>query len=245
MADIEKQAIANDNANAAAPVHGPGYGQPAVMLSADAARQAIYQGVAPTQFRKLANPAPLGLFSFASTTLILSLVNVNAHNVTIPNVVVGMALFVGGLCQLLAGMWEFAAGNTFGATAFSSYGGFWLAYATIFIPGSGTLAAYAGTDELDSAVGFFLAVWFIFTFIMLIGSLRSSIGLISLFFFLDLTFLFLTIGAYKTNPKINKAGGGFGIITAFIAYYCGAANLINREVNFFDVPLGAIPNRRD
>ncbi|ELU38109.1 GPR1/FUN34/yaaH family domain-containing protein [Rhizoctonia solani AG-1 IA] len=70
----------------------------------------------PVYHRKLANPAPLGLFGFASTTLILSLYNAGARGITTPNAVVGMALGVGGLCQLLAGMWEFATGNTFGAT---------------------------------------------------------------------------------------------------------------------------------
>jgi len=77
----------------------------------------------PIYHRKFGNPGPLGLFSFASTTLILSLFNVNARHIATPNLIVSMAIGVGGLVQLLAGMWEFAAGNTFGATAFSSYGG--------------------------------------------------------------------------------------------------------------------------
>jgi len=215
---------------------------PAVMLRADADRQALLQAVAPTQFRKIANPAPLGLFSFASTTLILSLVNVQTDGVAVPNIVIGMAIFVGGLAQLLAGMWEFATGNTFGATAFSSYGGFWLAYATIFIPGSGILDAYTAKPEtaaqLGNAVGFFLAVWFIFTFIMFLGTLRSTIALASLFFFLDITFFFLMLGQFVTNTTIPKVGGGFGILTAFIAYYCGAANLITVETNGWTLPLG-------
>ncbi len=76
-----------------------------------------------------------------------------------------MALGVGGLAQLLAGMWEFAAGNTFGATAFSSYGGFWLSFAAILIPGSGVLDALK--TDTDNLLGFWLTTWFIFTFIML------------------------------------------------------------------------------
>jgi succinate-acetate transporter protein len=84
--------------------------------------------------------------------------------VTEPNIVVGMGLAVGGLCQLLAGMWEFAAGNTFGATAFSSYGGFWISFALILIPGTGVIESL-GSDA-DSALALYLSTWFIFTFIM-------------------------------------------------------------------------------
>ncbi|KLO17883.1 hypothetical protein SCHPADRAFT_867515 [Schizopora paradoxa] len=247
MSDIEKgQGVTATNGPANFP--GPGAGHGAfVTLGATAEQQQYYQG-GVFGLRKIANPAPLGLFSFASTTLILSLVNVQTDHVNTPNIVVGMALFVGGLCQLLAGMWEFAAGNTFGATAFSSYGGFWLSYAAIFIPNSGILAAYSETtteSQLGDAIGFYLAVWFIFTFCMLIGSLRSNAGLISLFFFLTLTFMFLTIAQYKPeNIKIQKAGGGFGIVTAFIAYYCAAANLYSRESSFVSLPLAPIPKAR-
>jgi len=200
-------------------------------------------GYGPTpSLRTIANPAPLGLFSFASTTLILSLVNVQARGVTTPNVVIGMALFVGGLCQFMAGMWEFACGNTFGATAFTSYGGFWLSYATIFIPGSGVLSAYENESELHSALGFYLAVWFIFTAIMTVGALRSNLGLVLLFFFLTMTFMFLMIGEYIANVNIVKAGGGLGILTAFIAYYVGAANLFSRDSSYVALPL--VPLRR-
>ncbi|THH04677.1 hypothetical protein EW145_g5343 [Phellinidium pouzarii] len=271
MADIEKQANGHTNgqgapstSNTLTNVAGAGRwplgadpgGQYPYTLGANALQQQLYQGGVPS-FRKFANPAPLGLLSFASTTFILSLVNVSTDGVTVPNVVVGMALFVGGLCQLLAGMWEFAAGNTLGATGgvfcsmlfcrmplampFSSYGGFWMSFATIYIPNSGIIAAYSDPVELNHAVGFYLAVWFIFTFIMFIASLRSNSGLITLFFFLDLTFMFLTIGSFVTNPKITSAGGGFGIITAFIAYYCGCANMLSRESSFFTLPLYPIP----
>lgn len=82
--------------------------------------------------RKFANPAPLGLLGFGATTFILSMYNVQARGITTPNVVLGMALGYGGLVQLLAGMWEFAAGNTFGATAFSSYGGFWFSFGALY-----------------------------------------------------------------------------------------------------------------
>lgn len=195
---------------------------------------------------RIANPAPLGLLSFASTTLLLSLVNVSARDVKEPQGAVGMALGVGGLAQLLAGMWEFAAGNTFGATAFTSYGGFWLSFAAILIPGTGILDALTGKDanagDLDNLLGFYLATWFIFTFIMFIASLRSNIGLVALFFFLDLTFMLLMIGDFMpTHPNITKAGGALGIVTAAIAYYVGASELMPRHQTYFTLPTGALP----
>lgn len=197
-------------------------------------------------FRTIANPAPLGLFSFASTTLMLSLFNVNVRGVTNSNIVIGMAIACGGGAQLLAGMWEFACGNTFGATAFTSYGAFWISYALIFIPGANIGVSYTGevADQEHNAVGVFLTVWFIVTFIFLIASLRSTIALVALFFFLDVTFLFLMIGAYMDNVTIHKVGGGFGILTAFIAYYAGASALITRDNSFVILPSGNMPKRQ-
>lgn len=191
---------------------------------------------------RVANPAPLGLLSFASTTLLLSFINVTARGVNAPQGAVGMALGVGGLAQLLAGMWEFAAGNTFGATAFTSYGGFWLSFAAILIPGTGVLTALG--PELNNLLGFYLLTWFIFTFIMLMACLRSNVGLVALFFFLDLTFMFLMIGNFMpTHPMIQKAGGGLGIVTAAIAYYVGASELMPRHQSYFTLPTYALPKR--
>jgi len=187
---------------------------------------------------KLGNPAPLGLYAFASTTLVLSLYNTHARSIDTPNVVVGMALFYGGLAQLLAGMWEFATGNTFGATAFSSYGGFWLSFATLFIPDSGIGAAYAKAPGMEKdALGIYLLAWMIVTFLFFIGSLRKSIGLTALFFFLTLTFMVLAISELTKKANIAKAGGYLGIITALIAYYCGTAELLGHD-GIVQLPLG-------
>lgn len=208
---------------------------------------AIQAGPSP-HLRKLANPAPLGLFSFASTTLILSFVNAQARHVTEANIVVGMALGCGGLAQLLAGMWEFACGNTFGATAFSSYGAFWISFGIIFLPGSGILAAYdpasnptALPGDQHNAIAFFLMAWFIFTFCMLLASLRTSAALVALFFFLDLTFLLLMVGAYTEKVNVTKAGGGTGIVTAAIAYYAAASGLMTHQTSYFLLPAGELP----
>ncbi|THH14075.1 hypothetical protein EW146_g6205 [Bondarzewia mesenterica] len=185
-----------------------------------------------------------GLFSFASTTLILSLYNTQARHVAIPNVVVGMALFCGGVAQFVAGMWEFACGNSFGATAFSSYGAFWLSYATILIPNSGIAAAYAGTTQESDALGIYLITWMVVSLMFLIVSFRKSVGFIAIFSFLSVTFILLAAGEFKREPKIAKAGGGTGIVTAMIAYYVGLAELLAMDGVTF-LPVGRLPRRAD
>ncbi|EPS95686.1 hypothetical protein FOMPIDRAFT_57109 [Fomitopsis schrenkii] len=198
------------------------------------------------QFRRLGNPGPLGLFAFASTTLMLSLFNASVRDIHTTNAIVGMALFVGGLAQFCAGMWEFASANTFGATAFTMYGAFWMSYATIFIPGSGISAAYAdAANDEATALGIYLFMWFIVTFLHFVASLRTNMGMIALFFFLTLTFMMLGISEFVPSAAAGctKAGGALGIITAFIAYYVGASQLLAGNDIWFTLPVGSIPKR--
>jgi len=193
---------------------------------------------------RLGNPAPLGLFGFASTTLVLSLYNVHARHILVPNLIVGMALFYGGLAQFLAGMWEFATGNTFGATAFSSYGAFWLSFATIFIPNSGIGAAYSADPGMeDDAIGIYLLAWMIVTFLFFIGALRKSVGLSALFLFLTITFMLLAIGFLMKKINVQKAGGYVGIATALIAYYCGLSEMLTAN-DIIQIPTGKFAARR-
>lgn len=201
----------------------------------------------PVFHRKFANPAPLGLMAFATTTFVLSFFNTGARGIDTPNVIVGLALGYGGLAQLLAGMWEFAAGNTFGATAFSSYGAFWFSFAAIYWPGSGILDAYTGSDaaatgpaQLDQALGFYLLSWFVVTFIFLVAALRSSIGLVGVFFFLTITFILLSAHFFTGNAAVGVAGGAFGIITAFNAWYVALAGLLTPDTAFFMLPIGPL-----
>lgn len=191
----------------------------------------------------IANPGPLGLCGFALTTFVLSL-----HNAGIEvasdgphGTVTGLAFFYGGLVQLLAGMWEFKTGNTFGATAFSSYGGFWLSFGLMYIPAADVFTSY-GDDKaaLSQSLGYYLLGWTIFTGIMLIASHRSNIGLIVLFFFLFITFILLTAGKLQGSLNLNKAGGYFGIITAVIAWYNALSGLLTKESSYFTLPIGRI-----
>jgi len=200
----------------------------------------------PVYHRKLGNPAPLGLFAFASTTLILSLYNAGARHITVPNAIVGMAMGVGGLCQMLAGMWEFAAGNTFGATAFTMYGGFWVSFGLIYWPSSGILTAYQGAaaSQLPSALGIYLITWMIITFLLFMATFRSSVALSAVFFFLIFTFMALAIGEFMESLTAHKAGGILGCITAMVAFYTGSAGLYSPDASYFVLPVGDLPKRR-
>jgi len=203
----------------------------------------------PTTERKIANPAPLGLSAFALTTFVLSLINVQARGVTTPNVVVAAAYGYGGLVQLLAGMWEMAVGNTFGATALSSYGGFWIAFGIVLTPGGFQIVEAYTTENgttFDYAFGFFLFGWFIFTFILLLCTLRSTVAFFLLFFFLDMAFLLLAIGYTLStdgapNAKIIKAGGYFGLFAAFAAWYNALAGIADSSNSFFVIPVAHFP----
>src|SRR6266571_8606172 len=126
----------------------------------------------------VANPAPLGLSAFALTTFVLSASNAGFLFSKVAAgglIVVGLALFYGGIVQLIAGIQEFRAGNTFGATAFCSYGGFWLALGATFTPAFGVLTAYKPA-ALGPALGFFLLGWTIFTALMFLGTLRTNMA---------------------------------------------------------------------
>ncbi|ORX94987.1 hypothetical protein K493DRAFT_352009 [Basidiobolus meristosporus CBS 931.73] len=194
--------------------------------------------VAEYPSKPIANPAPLGLSGFALTTFVLSLVNTGIAT-NVPNIVVGLAFFYGGLVQLLAGMWEFKCGNVFGATAFSSYGGFWLSFAAILSPSFDIGSAY--TDgKLNTALGFYLLGWTIFTLIMTLGTLRAARAMFALFFMLSITFLLLTIGHFGSITKVNNAAGWFGLITALIAWYNAAAAIITRESSYIVLPVGHV-----
>lgn len=199
------------------------------------------------EHRKFANPAPLGLSAFALTTFVLSLINMGTRDITQPNIVVSLCYGYGGLVQLLAGMWEMAVGNTFGATALSSYGGFWLSFGVILTPGFAAVSGYNAEDEA-SVLGFFLAGWFIFTTILLLCTLRSTVMFFLLFFTLDMAFLMLSChylaesnGAHESSKMLQQAGGGFGILAAFLAWYNAFAGIADSSNSFFLIPVLHFP----
>jgi succinate-acetate transporter protein len=172
---------------------------------------------------QIADPGPLGLAAFALTTFVLSVFNTNMISETVSAAVLPLALFYGGLAQLLAGMWEFRKGNTFGAVAFSSFGAFWLSF-----------AAYArfvapGLDPADAgnATGLFLLAWAVFTLYMTVASMRTNGAVLAVFVTLSITYILLTIGAFADSPNWTKAGGAMGIVTAICAWYASFAAVTN------------------
>jgi len=186
----------------------------------------------------IADPGPLGLAGFAATTFVLSSANAGIVPAAIVPVVLPLALFYGGLAQLLAGMWEFKRNNTFGATAFGTYGAFWLAFAFYVWQFAGKIpAANAAT-----ATGMFLLVFTIFTAYMAIAALRTNVALVLVFAFLFLTFLFLTIGELGNSTGAGKLGGWLGLITAVLAWYTSFAVVLNstfKRTVLPTLPLGA------
>ncbi len=172
---------------------------------------------------KIADPGPLGLAAFALTTFVLSMFNAGILDEAGEPVVLGLALAYGGLAQLLAGMWEFRTGNTFGAVAFTSYGAFWLsffAYVQFFEKDVASSAA-------AQAVGVYLVAWGIFTTYMFVASLRTTGAIAAVFALLAVTFLLLGIGDWTETSGITKAGGFFGLATAVAAWYGSFAAVTN------------------
>jgi succinate-acetate transporter protein len=168
----------------------------------------------------IADPAPLGLAAFALTTFVLSFVNTGLFKAE--PVVFGLALAYGGIAQFAAGMWEFAKGNTFGGTAFASYGAFWVSF--WWLTGHTDLSAI-GADDAAHTVGLYLLGWGLFTAYMTVAATRVSGAVLTVFALLTLTFVVLAIGDFTTTEGITKFGGWCGILTALAAWYASFAGV--------------------
>jgi uncharacterized protein len=178
-----------------------------------------------------ADPAPLGLAGFALTTFLLS-----GHNATwIPDLIwVGPALFYGGLCQLLAGMWEYRNRNVFGATAFSTYGGFWMSLGIVIVLAnvSSTFGKALLAGNVFNALAWFLFAFAVFNTYMLMWSTRVNAAVFVVFLTLEITEIVLAIGFWNSAHIGHESGwvhwgGWIGIITAAAAWYTSAAGVVN------------------
>jgi len=172
----------------------------------------------------IADPAPLGLAGFAMTTFLLSFANANLISEKGGGaVILGLALFYGGLAQLLAGMWEYRRGNTFGATAFASFGAFWLSFWAI--------EHFSTGADAHKTLGLYLFAWFIFTGYMTVAALRTNGAVLVVFVLLTITFLLLAIGEWQnaSSPPafFTRLGGWVGIATALAAWYASFASVVN------------------
>ncbi|TVY36118.1 Glyoxylate pathway regulator [Lachnellula occidentalis] len=200
----------------------------------------------PVVHRRFANPAPLGLLSFATGIFLISIYGVQVRGVATPNVLIGVLIFFGGVCQFISGIMEFVSGNTFGATVFPSYGAFNISYAMIYLPGSGILAAYTDkttgelNDQFPNALAMYLWAWFILTVIFTIAAMRSSWVLFADLFVLCIVLLLLACGYMLNNTTLEKAGSGLGFVVAFLSYWAGCAGLFANGITPINLPVFAM-----
>lgn len=172
----------------------------------------------------VADPAPLGLAAFGLTTLVLSTINAGWIAAAAIPVVLGLAIPYGGGAQVLAGMWAFRRGNTFAATAFTSFGAFWISY---FLLVQYFLPQIKDAKALSAILGTYLIAWAIFTAYMFLASLGGTRAVQTVFILLAATFALLAIGAWSGSTTWTHIGGYVGLATAVAALYTSFADVVN------------------
>jgi uncharacterized protein len=191
----------------------------------------------------IADPAPLGLAAFALTTFLLSAFNAGWMTAASGLAWLGYALGYGGVVQLLAGMWEFRNRNVFGATAFGSYGGFWIGLFFYFQLVGAKLLAHplVGGGKFNKDVGWILLAFAIFNTYMLIMSAQVNMAVFGVFLTLELTEIILFIGNFAGSSGTVKFGGYVGVLTALVAWYASAAGVANGMAGRVALPVGRPP----
>jgi uncharacterized protein len=180
-----------------------------------------------------ADPAPLGLAAFALTTFLLSAANAHWMTTATGDAWLGFAFAYGGLAQFAAGMWEFRNRNVFGATAFGTYGGFWLGIGLCPLVGThppaggGPAASLAHAAAAGKDLGWILLAFAIFNTYMLLWSTLLNWAIFGVFLTLEATEIVLFIGNFAANANIVKVGGYVGVLTAVVAWYASAAIVVN------------------
>jgi hypothetical protein len=183
---------------------------------------------------RTANPAPLGLLGFGMTTVLLNIHNAGFFPMN--SMILAMGIFYGGIGQVIAGVMEWKKNNTFGTTAFTSYGLFWLTLVGLLVmPELGWIPASSAV-----AMGAYLFMWGLFTFVLFIGTLRISRALQVVFASLTLLFLLLALGDFTGNGSITVLAGYVGIFCGFSAIYTGLAQVINELYGRKVMPLGEV-----
>jgi succinate-acetate transporter protein len=183
-----------------------------------------------------ANPAPLGLMGFGMTTMLLNLHNAGLY--PIDGMILGMGIFYGGLAQVIAGIMEWKKGNTFAATAFTSYGMFWLTLVAILVLPKAGLGVAA--PDAVTAMPAFLALWGVFTAVLFVGTLRISVALQVVFGSLTVLFFLLALGDALESHAITRLAGFEGLFCGASAIYAGLAQVLNEVYRRPVWPLGAI-----
>ena len=181
-----------------------------------------------------ANPAPLGLLGFGLTTVLLNFHNAGFYELN--TMILAMGIFYGGIAQIIAGMMEWKKNNTFGTTAFTSYGLFWLSLVgLILLPSLGL-----GTAPSKPAMAAYFFMWGLFTFVMFLATLRLNRALQFVFLSLTILFLLLTARDFLGSPAIGTLAGYEGIICGLSAVYTGLAQILNEVYKKVVAPLGPV-----
>ena len=188
--------------------------------------------------QKLANPAPLGLVAFGLTTILLSLINAGVLPKTGESVVIPLAMAYGGTIQILVGLLEFKAGNTFGMTAFLSYGAFWWWFALLLLLGGNHLISL---DGAGTTIGVALLLWGVLTMYLWISMFRLTRALWWIFFTLWIAFYLLGFGALLGMAALTLAGGWVGIVCGTLAMYTSFGLVTNSTFGRDVLPLGTNP----
>ncbi len=190
----------------------------------------------------VANATPLGLFALALTLFVLSLINADILADAGFAIVIGLAIFLGGVVLLVAGIVEFRAGNTFTGTVFTSYSALWLSFGFILLPGTGIFAVMIRENMVAPALGSYLLAWTIYTALLTICVLRTNVVLLTLLVLLVLTLGSLTIYflAGASTSTFQIIGGYLGIITSIVAWYLGLAGLLPYINPRISLPVGPL-----
>lgn len=182
----------------------------------------------------LANPAPLGLCAFGATTVLLNLHNAGVFEMN--SMILAMGIFYGGIAQVIAGILEAKKNNTFGLTAFTSYGLFWLSLVGLIVmPKLNWIPAASETGMVA-----YLIVWGLFTLLLFFGTLKLSRALQFVFASLTILFFLLALGDYTGNGAIKHTAGYEGIICGASAIYTGVAGLLNEMYGRVVMPIGSV-----
>ncbi|HEY2728254.1 MAG TPA: acetate uptake transporter [Parafilimonas sp.] len=169
------------------------------------------------------NPAPLGLLGFGMTTILLNIHNAGIYEMD--SMILSMGIFMGGIAQIFAGIQEWKKNNTFGATAFTAYGSFWLSFvALVLIPNTSFGTALKSSE---TAIAWYLLLWGVFTFFMFIGTLKLNRLTQGIFLTLTILFVLLAASSFSDDKSLHKIAGYDGILCGALAFYGSVAQVIN------------------
>ncbi|MDD5570682.1 MAG: acetate uptake transporter [Bacteroidales bacterium] len=178
-----------------------------------------------------ANPAPLGLFGFGITTVLLNIHNAGFYQIS--SMILAMGIFVGGIAQVIAGIMEWKKNNTFGTTAFTAYGLFWLSFVCLLVMPKANLAAAPWKNEMAA----YLFMWGVFTAVMFVGTLKMNRAIQVVFLSLAVLFFLLAFGKYCESDLLMKIGGWEGIFCGCSAIYTCLAQVLNEVYGKTVLPL--------